>query len=60
MASVSRCDRCGKITEHKDCHYLKMYEENPSGKIGKLVATVEICSSCAELFLETYSKYGSK
>ena len=60
MASVSKCDCCGSIVNHEDCHYIKMFEENPSGKIGKLVKTLEICTSCTEKFLKEFNATGSE
>lgn len=60
MASVSKCDCCGSIVNHEDCNFIKMYEENPSGRVGKLIMTLEICTSCTEKLLEEFNANGSK
>lgn len=60
MASVSKCDCCGKIVKHKDCVFLKMYEEDSIGNRGKLIKTIEICSGCAEKLLEMFNANGSE
>lgn len=60
MASVSRCDSCGKIVKHEDCTFIKMFEENPSGRIGKMITTLEICTSCSTKFLKEFDSYGSE
>lgn len=60
MASVSKCDCCGSIVNHEDCNFIKMYEENSSGKICKLAKTIEICTSCTEKFLKEFNAHGSE
>ena len=60
MASVSKCDSCGKVLKHEECQIVKIYSETFAGKQGKLLKMVEICTSCTEKFLEMFSDDGSK
>lgn len=60
MASVSKCDCCGNVVNHEDCIYLKMFEENKSGKIGRLIHTIEMCTSCTDKFIKEFNFNGSE
>lgn len=60
MASVSRCDCCGKIGNHKDYHFIKIFEENEIGHISNLEYTKELCPECTEKVVEVLKKDDSK
>lgn len=60
MASVSICDRCGKIGKHENYKFIKMFSENEIGNTCNLQYTIEVCHECADKFLEIFKKNGSE
>lgn len=60
MASVSRCDCCGKIGNHEDYQFLKLFTEKRTGSVDKIYKTLELCPECVEKVLEIFNKYGSE
>lgn len=52
MASMSMCDVCGQVVKHTDAKFVKLYNEKPTGAVGSIIATAEVCPECYEKLAE--------
>ena len=60
MASVSKCDCCGKVGKHEEYKFLKLFNEKKTGSVDNIYKTLELCPECVNKVLEIFDKYGSE